>query len=454
MPQIIIIGAGLTGLSAAYHLEKKGFTDYIIIEKELKAGGLCRSVFQDGFIFDYTGHLLHSNNAYFDSFIREIGHIHFNKIDRHSAIYSQSIYTDYPYQQNLYGLPTPTIIECIEGYLSRETSIEDPKSFAEWVLKFFGVGFGKNFFFPYQQKLLKFDPKKLMASWTGRFVPNTSLRDILYGALEKRKSDVGYNASFLYPRSGGIQVLADALAAKVKSKIMMGVSVVSVDVSKKIVFLSDGNSFSYDTIITTMPLDSLLKSIEDSSTTSFVHAVAKLKCTSVVCLNLGLSRGMGNKHWIYYPEKKYPWYRVGFYNNFSSSLVPPGCSSLYCETAYRRVKNKQVIIDNSRKRLKRLLRIGDGDIVTENVLFLSHAYVVYDAWREKNLTKILERLQVESIYSIGRYGAWKYSSMQESILDGKEIAEKVTIQPAKTFFSFTSVPTCIPGGRKEHEIER
>ena len=69
MAKVIIIGAGLTGLSAAYHLEKKGFNDYLIVEKEDSPGGLCRSIKQDGFTFDYTGHLLHSNNAYFSEFL-------------------------------------------------------------------------------------------------------------------------------------------------------------------------------------------------------------------------------------------------------------------------------------------------------------------------------------------------------------------------------------------------
>ncbi len=95
MAKIVIIGAGPTGLSAAYHLEKKGFYDYKIFEKESNTGGLCRSVTQDGFTFDYTGHLLHIGDAYFRSFIEDVvGMQNLNTIHRRSFIYSQNTYTN------------------------------------------------------------------------------------------------------------------------------------------------------------------------------------------------------------------------------------------------------------------------------------------------------------------------------------------------------------------------
>ena len=110
MADIVIIGAGLTGLSTAYHLEQAGFFDYKIFEKEATPGGLCRSVEQDGFTFDYTGHLLHTSDNYFRTLLENIvGLDTMNTIKRRSFIYSQGCYTRYPYQINLYGLPPETI---------------------------------------------------------------------------------------------------------------------------------------------------------------------------------------------------------------------------------------------------------------------------------------------------------------------------------------------------------
>src|SRR3972149_8320456 len=144
MAKIIIIGAGLTGLSAAYHLEKKGFYDYLIFEKEDQPGGLCRSIEQDGFTFDYTGHLLHISDNYFQQFLDEI--IGFNQliaIERKSFIYSNNVFTNYPFQTNLFGLPYSIIAECIEQFVVRPKSHTKIKTYKEWVLKHFGAGLAR-----------------------------------------------------------------------------------------------------------------------------------------------------------------------------------------------------------------------------------------------------------------------------------------------------------------------
>ena len=79
---------------------------------------------------------------------------------------------------------------------------------------------------------------------------------------------------------------------------------------------------------------------------------------------------------------------------------------------------------------KKLLKIDDTDIATQKVISIAHAYVIYNQWRQKYLPLVLARLADYDVHSIGRYGAWKYSSMQEAVLDGKKIAEQLIIQPA------------------------
>ena len=164
MEKIVIIGAGLTGLSAAYHLEKQGFYNYKIFEKESEPGGLCRSIHQDGFTFDYTGHLLHIGDQYFRSLIQSVvGTKNFNLIKRKSFIFSHDTYTHYPFQVNLRGLPTNIISDCIEGFINKK-NYKHPLSktiFYYWALKHFGRGMAKHFFFPYQKKIFCYDLKKL-----------------------------------------------------------------------------------------------------------------------------------------------------------------------------------------------------------------------------------------------------------------------------------------------------
>ena len=41
------------------------------------------------------------------------------------------------------------------------------------------------------------------------------------------------------------------------------------------------------------------------------------------------------------------------------------------------------------------------------------------------MERIFAHLKVRGVESIGRYGGWKYSFMEETILDGKKCAERL-----------------------------
>lgn len=435
MARIVIIGSGLTGLSTAYHLEERGFHDYLMVEKEATVGGLCRSITDSGFTFDYTGHLLHASDPYFHNlFSRVVGIEHMNTIQRQSFIYSHDTYTHYPYQINLFGLPPAVIAECIEGYVNRVPK-KKIVTFNDWVEHNFGAGFGKHFFFPYQHKIFSYDLDKLSASWTGRFVPQTSLKEMIHGALQEKSAEpVGYNANFWYPKTGGIQFWIDKFAQHVKKPVVLQKTVASINLQKKFITFTDGSTEGYETLVSTMPLDTLLNKLVDTPTTRLKAAQQNLVCNKVVNINLGIAnKNISDKHWIYYPEEKYPFYRIGFYHNFAASMAPQGCSSLYAEYSY--INESPAVIkhktDVALAAIKKLFKLTDDDIAVQKILNIDHAYVIYNFWREKHLPAVHKQLQAHDVYSVGRYGEWKYASMQESVLDGKKIADQLTILPAK-----------------------
>lgn len=432
MAKIVILGAGLTGISAAYHLEQNNFYDYKIFEKENEIGGLCRSVYQDGFTFDYTGHLLHINNPYFSNLIDNfVGKDNFNSIHRRSFIYSKDVYTHYPFQINLFGLPQTVINECVEGFKNRPQLKTEPQTFYQWVLKNFGSGFGKHFFFTYQNKIFAYDIKKITSSWTGRFVPQTSLEQIIEGSKrEPNLQNVGYNSQFFYPKKDGIIYWVKKIADLIKNPIYKNYCVKSINLKNKIVTFTNGDTQTYEKLITTIPLDILLNIIEDKSSTDLKNAAQKLVCNSVVNFNLGTKiENLSDKHWIYFPENQYPFYRIGFPHNFSKNVTPEGCSSLYGEFAYNKKTKHQIeeTLNYAISSTTKLFKISESDILTKKIIHIDRAYVIYNFWREENLAKLHKTLNENDIFSIGRYGAWKYSSMQEAVLDGKETIEKLNI---------------------------
>src|SRR5262245_24479466 len=116
MADLVIIGAGLAGLSAAYHAERNGL-DYALYEAGDVVGGCCRTVEREGFLFDYSGHLLHLKDPYFQELIRELLVDNLNIISRNAVIYSHGVFTRYPFQANLFGLPAAVVKECLQEFV-------------------------------------------------------------------------------------------------------------------------------------------------------------------------------------------------------------------------------------------------------------------------------------------------------------------------------------------------
>lgn len=427
MAEIVILGAGLTGLSTAYHLEKNGFFDYALFEHCARPGGLAKSESFNGFIFDYTGHFLHLNNEYIKQLIDDLFGLNNCALhQRRAAIFSHDRYVPYPFQAHLNSLPTDVIIECIEGFIARK-KYSSPTTFHGWVMKYFGKGLAEHFFFPYNEKLFDYSAEKLHHSWTGRFVPQVTLSSLLQGALASQHQRMGYNCSFYYPQLGGIELLAQSMARALTNQIKTNHSVVSIDTSKKEVIFSNGKRERYRRLVSTIPLDSLIDMMGSASQATFHNAQKKLCCTSVLSINLGLTTNTPNHHWVYYPGKHLPFYRVGFWHNVSQALAPKNHRALFAEVAYQHhaTPSIEALTDATIAALAKLFTFSSNDIVLHKNLILNHAYVIYDAWRERNIARLLAQLSQMSVYSVGRYGAWKYASMEEALIDGKDVSERI-----------------------------
>jgi protoporphyrinogen oxidase len=311
-------------------------------------------------------------------------------------------------------------------------SAENP-SFREWCERLFGKGISRHFMIPYNQKLWRTSVNDMTPDWCGQFVPQPKLDEVLAGALSDQTKAYGYNATFLYPKRGGIQALAQSFAKGLPG-IRTGVSVASVLWREKKIRLDTGEEVPYARLVSTMPLAELLKRLEP-----FPEELRKpserLRWTSILDINVGVRRPkISDKSWIYFPENKFVFYRVGFPMNFTPHAVPRGCSSMYVEVSYR----PGTLPATPAERASLFRRVREGLIAARvlkrsdtfpvvSFLPIKYAYVVYDFHRSAALARIFSWLDKKaSASSIGRYGAWKYSFMEEAILDGKRTAEGIT----------------------------
>lgn len=447
--RIVILGAGLAGLSVAWHLQRKGI-ECLIFEQESEAGGLCRSKNingftpleipfspQDktksltGFTFDCSGHLLHFKHSYTFNLIKNLLGDNLLEHKRSAWIYSYDRYTPYPFQANLYGLPPSIVKECLLGFIHTHRNGHFKKkknpSFLDWINLTFGKGISRHFMVPYNTKFWTLPPKRLTCDWLDGFIPVPTLTQIIEGTIEESQRQFGYNARFWYPKRGGIVQVPLALASSIKN-IYTNCQIAEINLAKKIIKMARGNIERFDYLVSTIPLPEVLYLIKKVPT-ELISAFKKLRWNSIFNLNLGIQKkDFSGRHWVYFPEKDICFFRTGFFHNFSSSLNPPDKSSLYVEISYS--KDKPIDKDKTVLRIKEdLKKVGilkqENRVYIEDINDIKYGYPIYDTYYNQARQEILKYLTRKNIIPCGRYGSWRYISMEEAILDGKAAAQRI-----------------------------
>jgi len=177
---------------------------------------------------------------------------------------------------------------------------------------------------------------------------------------------------------------------------------------------------TYESLISTIPLPELIWRIAKAP--SHIQELAKnLRCVNWRYLNVATrTRPPADYHWVYVPEERYPFFRVGIFNNAVAAMAPPGGGSLYVELTER------TGTPNVPEILRALENIGAitavADVSRAEVREIQYAYVVFDDAHEESTRTIHGWLQNIGIVSCGRYGAWIYNSMEDSIIQGMEAA--------------------------------
>jgi protoporphyrinogen oxidase len=353
----------------------------------------------------------------------------FNSHERLAAIYSQSTTTPYPFQANTYGLPPEVVKECVVGFVETLQAAQNggPKNFHEWVLKTFGAGIARHFMLPYNEKFWKQDLRTITAEWVSWSIPKPSLDEVVNGALGLTNKGMGYNPRFIYPKTGGIECLPQALATPLK-RVHLNETLESIDPKRKVVRVASGREESFDSLITTLPLPETFRLLKDTPET-LRYAASLLRAIGVFNINIGIDRpNISDQHWIYYPEGEFIFSRVGFPMNFSKAVAPAGTSSMYIEITYQpgQKPKPEEAYARSIADLRRCGILRDSDrILTRLDLDIKTAYIIFDEHRLTHLQNLIGYLESRDIHTAGRYGQWDYYSMEDSILSGKNIAKKV-----------------------------
>lgn len=339
---VLIIGAGPTGLGAARRLHQFKNDSYLVVDEQAEPGGLASTdVTPEGFLFDVGGHVIFSHYQYFDEMIHEalpkdsdwLTH------QRISYVRSKGSWVAYPYQNNISQLPLEYQVSCIEGLIDaaeeRSKAVGKPKNFDEWILRMMGTGLADLFMRPYNFKVWGVPTTMMQCEWLGERVAAPSLKLVVKNTLYKKEAgNWGPNATFKFPAHGGTGAIWKAVSRCIpQERFRLGRRLVEVDGKQKVAIFDDGSKISYRQMISCVPLDVLCglitqeKQLAAGSNETSLKTVAEglvYSTTHVVGVGIrGLPTGsMKGSCWLYFPEDNCPFYRVTVFSNYSPNNCP------------------------------------------------------------------------------------------------------------------------------------
>ncbi len=451
--RIVIIGGGPAGLGAAWRLNEAGYTNWDLFEKDGHTGGLASShVDENGFTWDLGGHVVFSHYEYFDGVLDSALEDEWVQHVRDARVWMRERFIPYPLQNNIRHLPTAELLACLDGLLDARDHAGQtpPATFAEWILRNFGAGLARAFMDPYNRKVWATDPARMSAGWVGNRVAPVDLKRVLRNVIEGR-DDLGWgpNATFRFPLRGGTGRIWNAMAQRLPvERLHLDAEATRIDSRGKIVHFSNGDTASYDWLITTMPLDGLLRRIADGCGDLNSQRIADgLQYSSTHVIGVGLDgrvpETLATTCWVYFPEPELPFHRVTMFSNYSPhNVADPGRQwSLLAEVgepggAPRATSDPQ---DASRDGHDDIVRRtldglkGAGFIRPGTPIAslwhrrIEHAYPTPFLDRDTLLERVDPALRSLNVLSRGRFGAWKYEvgNMDHSFMQGVEAANHI-----------------------------
>jgi len=417
----IIIGSGPTGIGAAIGLEN----DCLVLEASNNVGGFATSIEINGAIFDYGGHSFHTPHP-------EVKELVFNTLDMYEQprdarclVYGDII--PYPFQKNYKEISNEQVVkECREG-MQFTNDGKDAAHFEEFINRRFGPGISKHFMLPYNRKLWGRDLKRLTTDWTGQRVAAPEGVKEKFDTKDGDRKPLQGNTKVAYPAKGGFGEIWNALGRKIEN-IELNKKVSKIDPKSRTVVTSDGLSYKYNYLISSMPINKLLELI--------VGTPQRLHDKARELDNLSLKLGMvvinhpvdTEIQRIYSAEEHIPAHKTAINHNSSDYLRTLPKHGIMMEisegpekTLVRKDMEKWILDSLLQMKLIKLVSEVEKIVLHE----AKYAYPVPTHNRDEIVVKIQEWLNESNIFSIGRFGQWAYINSDESLYRGIEIGKVI-----------------------------
>ncbi|WP_104401022.1 protoporphyrinogen/coproporphyrinogen oxidase [Vibrio penaeicida] len=419
MEKLVVLGGGITGISATYHAKKQGI-DATCYEKNEDIGGLVGNFSIQGFRFDNAVHLSFTSDEYVKTIFGKTDYLTHKP---NAYCLEKSKWLKHPIQNNLYPLSVEEKVNLLESFTGRPDL--KPSNYGEWLDHQYGYAISQRYPRNYTRKYWGMEAENLSTTWIGSRVRRADIREVLLGAFEKRDDNHYYASEMRYPKTGGYFQFIKAISEE--CNIKTGKCAVAIDSIKKNVRFSDGDIQEYSTLISTLPLPVII-GLLPTVPKDVKKAAESLLWTTVDLVSIGFRKSN---------IPPYLWYYIYDEDNLAARAyspswksldnAPQGNSSLQFEIYNLSTKAKldpEVLKKNIENKL-----LEDKICAIEDIIFIHHKHlpfgnVVFDHGMEERRNVVLEYLKSINIESCGRFGEWDYFWSDQSFLSGKKAVQR------------------------------
>jgi protoporphyrinogen oxidase len=429
MKEIAIIGTGMGAVGAAWRLKDEK-APCVLYDRNTYAGGHTVTFHHpDGFSFDSGPHVSFTSDERIQKLFAAAVKDQYEAVQYKLNNYWQGYWFPHPVQCNLYGLPSELVTKILLSFIEEhQKAIPEVSNYEEWLVASYGRVLAETFPMAYTAKYHTTPSANLRTDWMGPRMYRPSLQEVLFGALSPSAPNHHYITNFRYPSRGGFQAYVDGL--RTDAPIKLGHEVVRIDPAARELTFRNGSRAGYGAVVSSIALPDLIPLIAGVPD-DVRAAAAKLACSSVVLVNIGVDRAdISKAHISYFYDADVIFSRLSFPHMFAPSMAPAGCGSIQAEVYFSKKympmdRTPESCIEPVIQDLRRVGLLRDTDrILHKSVAFAEYANIIFDHDRPAALAKVHGYLDEVGIAYCGRYGEWAYFWTDDSFKSGERAAEK------------------------------
>jgi protoporphyrinogen oxidase len=448
--KIVILGAGLAGLSSSYHL---GHERCVVFEQKHHAGGHIHTEFAGGFTWDEGPHISFTKHQYVKDLFADSVAGEYLEYSVETGNYFEGHWIPHPAQTNLHAVPEPLRSACLRDFhASRDVRADEPpRDYQQWLYRAFGATFAETFPSAYTRKYWTVPPEDLTTDWVGERVYFPSVDDVTKGATGPLPAQTHYITKIRYPKRGGYMAYSRRLLEG--ADVRYNHELTHVSFADRRLLFANGLSVTFERLVSTLPLPVLIE--RSDAPFAVREAATALSCTSLLIVNVTADHPtVRPENWIYvYDEDKHAT-RINCTEKLSPHNAPEGKTGVQVEVYFSRAKPLTASRhDIAAEVCHELVEMGmirsEERIESVHTQWIRYANVAFDLPRRDALDTVLSWLEEhglqrepddlapvddwdtrlgaapptsQSLMLAGRYAQWKYYWTDDCVLRGADVA--------------------------------